>query len=457
MGTFQERLMVPMRTGEALPLAGATLLSLALVVLFGRLAPDITPDTEGYVALAAWPAVLEGMRTPFYGWTVAPFAGSEPAFALVPALQAAAWTGAVWFLVASLRRYGVSRKAALSVGFALLFANAFHLMVDWIHPEVPALAALAVAVGAVARLAGGGRPIVWLPLVLLGAGWGTLARPSFLPFVGMLPVLFVLLVAIRREGMRIGLATAVLLAATAPVAGWVGLRAATVGGVAVAPFGGFAMSGMAGLMLTPAIVERLPDDVRPLAERVLAARTAGEAEGRLIGVPRNSSGDRSFHSAALGYFDVLARTYDEVAWGIVLRERAADEPWPAFDARVGRFATAVIVAAPDRWVAWVAGATTRLVGRGLTANLPFLLATAACVLLWPLMLLRRPPPRPADERGADVPVLIALAGGWFAAAGLLTVLMTFPALRYVDSAALLLPALPIYAAWSLVDRLRERR
>jgi hypothetical protein len=35
--------------------------------------------------------------------------------------------------------------------------------------------------------------------------------------------------------------------------------------------------------------------------------------------------------------------------------------------------------------------------------------------------------------------------------------MTFPALRYVDSAALLLPALPIYAAWSLVDRLRERR
>ncbi len=443
-----------MRSGEALPLAGATLLSVALLALLGRFAPEITPDTEGYLALAPWPAVLDGIRTPFYGWSLGLLAGADPSHALVPALQAAAWFGGVWFMVASLRRYGVSGKAALSVGLALLSANALFLMVHWIHPETPALAALLFATGATVRLAGGGRPVLWLPLVLLGAGWGALARPSFLPFVGALPVLFVLLVAIRREGMRIGLALAVLIAAAAPVAGYVGLRAATVGGIGVAPFGGFAMSGMAGLMLTPTIVERLPDDVRPMAERILAARTAGEAEGRLIGVPRNSGGERSFHSAALGYFDVLARTYDEVVYGIVLHEREAGEPWPAFDARVGRFTTAVLAAAPDRYVAWVAGATGRLIGRGLTANVPFLIAAAACVLLWPLVLLRRPPMRPQDERGADVAVLVALAACWLGAAGALTVLVTFPALRYVDSAALLLPALPIYAAWSLVDRLR---
>lgn len=443
-----------MRTGVALPMAVATLASLALLAVLGRFAPEITPDTEGYLALAPWPTVLDGIRTPFYGWAVLAVSGGDPTFAIVPALQIAAWIGAVWFLVGSLRRYGISRKAALSVGVALLAANAVHLMAHWIHPEVPALAALMVATGATVRLAGGGRAVLWLPLVLVGAGWGALSRPSFLPFVGLLPVLFVLLVAIRREPMRIGLAVAVTIAATAPVAGWVGLRASEDRGIGVAPFGGFAMSGMAGLMLSPSIVERLPDDVRPMAERVLAARTAGEAEGRLIGIPRNSSGERSFHSAALGYFDVLARTYDDVAWGIVLRERAPDEPWPAFDARAARFSLAVVAAAPDRYVSWVAGATGRLVGRAVTANVPFLLAAAACVILWPLVLLRRRPPRPTDERGADVPVLVALAAGWFAAAGLLTVLVTFPALRYVDSAALLLPALPIYAAWSLIDRLR---
>ena len=57
----------------------------------------------------------------------------------------------------------------------------------------------------------------------------------------------------------------------------------------------------------------------------------------------------------------------------------------------------------------------------------------------------------------DVPALICLTALYTVSAGALMVLTTFPASRYLDTAGLLLPALPVYGVLSLVAALRRGR
>ena len=56
--------------------------------------------------------------------------------------------------------------------------------------------------------------------------------------------------------------------------------------------------------------------------------------------------------------------------------------------------------------------------------------------------------------GSDAGAVAIVASCWFACAGALTVLVTFPAARYIDTAAMLLPAIPLALALALLLRLR---
>jgi len=169
---------------------------------------------------------------------------------------------------------------------------------------------------------------------------------------------------------------------------------------------------------------------------VLARRAGLEAAGAAIAIPVNSTGKRSFISVAIFYFDVLARTHDPVLWDAIAPQQRPDEDWPAFNRRLQRFAIAVVRNAPVSYAAWILGASSRLIGHALVLNPSFLAAAAAL-----LLLARRKAPggAPADRR-----VLIVLVGAYTVGTGVLTVLITYPASRYVDSAAMLLAALPFY-------------
>jgi hypothetical protein len=211
---------------------------------------------------------------------------------------------------------------------------------------------------------------------------------------------------------------------------------------------------MATLMLSDDVLGRLPDDVRPYAAGVLAARRAGEDSGRMIGIPRSASGERSFHSVALGYFDVLVRTYDEVLYLIIAPTREPNESWIAFNRRLMRFSLAVVRAAPDRYASWVVGALTRTLGQSVVTNLPAMLAILAVLFAWCSRLIFK---RQFEVRAAspvDFPALAVLAGVWFVSAGLLTMLVIAPVKRYIDTSSILLAPIFIYgAARQLVSRL----
>ncbi len=437
---------------EIMTLSAMTALAVVVQAAGGHLAPHVMPDTASYLAVNAsgFPAILAQPRAPFYGWLVAllDFAGAD--HAAVPIFNIATYLAAVWLVAGQLRAFGLSAGAVLSVAAALLLANAFLIDANWVHPELLSITCALGAIAGTVRLAGAPPRRSGWPLVCLGAACAYVLRPSFVPLIVTLPALYLALRAVRGEAPRLARAAAIALVAAAPFGAIASLRAATVGDPNVVSFGGFAMSGLATLMLDDEVVVRLPDDVKPFAVQVLAARRSGEDSGRFIGIPRNSSDQRSFYSVALGYFDALARTYDDMLYVVITPTRAPGEPWMDFNRRLMRFSLAVVRAAPGRYAAWVAGAATRMLGRSIATNLPAALAIVVIAVAWPWRLFRSGQTGVRSLSRLDVPVMAVLAILWLIGAGLLTMLVIAPSARYIETSSVLVAPLLIYWAVLLV-------
>ena len=431
-------------------LAALTALSLAVLAMAGRFAPVVMPDTAGYLKLVGFPDMLAQPRAPLYGWLVAALDLGRGSFVVVPAFNIATYLAAVWLLVARLRRYGLSAAAASSVGAALLFANALLIDAAWVHPELPSVTCALVAVAATVRLAEAPRCGWGWAGVCAGAALAYVLRPSFLLLVVTLPALYACLIILRGQAPRLARLAAIFAISAAPFAGIASLRAATVGDPNIVSFGGFAMSGMAALMLDNNVVARLPADVQPFAAQVLAARRAGEDSGRFIGIPRNASEVRSFYSVAIAYFDVLARTYDNMLYDVIQPMQQPNESWIDFNRRLTRFSLAVVRAAPDRYAAWIVGAATRMFARSFTTNLPAALAMVVIAVAWPWRFVRTGAVGVTPVARLDVPVMALLAILWLIGAGLLTMLVIAPSTRYIETSSLLVAPLLIYWALLLV-------
>ena len=423
-----------------------TALSVAILAIIGHFAPRELPDTPGYLQIVGFPAMLAQPRTPLYGWLVAVLDLGGTGHLAVPAFQIATYVAAVWLLAVQLRRYGLSAAATLSISAALLFANAFLIDANWVHPELLSITCALVALSATVELAGTrARRWAW-PLVCTSAAFAYVLRPSFLLLVVALPALYAMLRAMRSDTLRLSRAAAIFVVTVAPFLGIATLRAATVGDFNLVSFGGYAMSGLATLILSDETVARVPDDLKPYAAQVLAARRSGEDSGHFIGIPTNASNERSYYSAALAYFDVLARTHDDMIYEIITPTRRADESWIDFNRRLSRYSFAVVRASPERYAAWIVGGTTRLVGHAIVTNLPAMVAIVVIAILWPWNVLARGRTGASAVARPDVPVMAALAILWLVGAGILTVLMSSPSIRYIETSTVLVAPVLIYWA-----------
>lgn len=418
----------------------------------GQMQPWVLPDTPSYLGPPACPGCLGGMRLPVYGWLVG-FAGGESTLPLWPWLHLATLVLAASSLGRALARAGLSGAACLAAALSVAVSTAAILWGRGIVPEIPSNAA---AIAALAATIDGAFGAQYRRALVRAAGFLALAyllKPNWLPLALALPLLLALLR--RSRGVSALPALWLLAAGFAPFLAVSGVRLATLGDFNIVSFGGFQMAGMASLILTPDTVDRLPAEDRALARNILRRRGVLEAAGAVAPIPRNSSGERSFASAAIGYFDILARAHDTVLFEAVIHERSADESWVAFNARAQRFAIAVLLAEKPAYAAWVLGATVRLTGRMLAANPPFLLWSAA-LGAWFLWSRARDAPMALDVRpNAEVAVLVLIVGAYTGGAGALSVLATFPAGRYADSAGMLLALFPAYALLRQVPALAE--
>ena len=435
-------------------LVGIALVTL-VALLAGRLAPQLVPDSTDYLQPLLWPDSLLRIRTPFFGIFAALLGGASNGYILVPIANTAALFLATIILFDAARRFGLSDTAALALTLPILVSNPVLLFLGYVHPEVTAIACILAALAAVLRLSGDVPPHRGFHVLLaLSVGAGYLLKPAFLFFVLVLPVLSFLLSRLHGTTSIAGsLRQAILVLVLSALAfvGYAGVRAGVVGDFNIVSFGGYASSGLSGLMITPEIIEALPERHRSLAQTILTERDDLAARGDMLPIPYNFDKQRSFTSAALGYFDVLARSYDNVVHDIVVRQMQPGESWLAFNARLQDFLGAVIKADPKAYLAWIVGASTRVIGRITVANAAFMIASLLLSALFIVSIVRGRTTttnlveQEALHPGRDVAAIILIVGAYTLANWLPMVLVTFPARRYVDTAGLLLAALPFLA------------
>jgi hypothetical protein len=424
-------------------LCGAAGLLLGALYVGGALTGQVVPDTSSYFATPVSGQPWGEPRHPAYGYVASWLGASANTTGHVALAQGVLHVIASLFFYSAARRGGIGAIGAFALGIAALLSQSALLNLRLILPEATANSLLLLAFGcalAASRSARAFRVLVLPAVLFVGAAY-TL-RPSHLPAIVIIPALYWLFAWRSRQNHRTLRAAVLLIAAAMPFLAQSAIRYRAVGDFNIVSFGGYQMSSMAAFMLTPEIIARLPERVRPAAQEILAAREVGENEGTVARTPLNSSRQRSFMSAAFGYFDIYARSYDDLL-GLIAKTRHSDENWVAFNARLMELSLATVAAAPQQWIAWVGGAASRLVGRAVVANAPMLAALLLLLIAVARMFLRRSSIGTACD---DVALASTVALGWFVCTGSLTVLLTFPATRYIDTAAMLLPAIPLSLA-----------
>jgi hypothetical protein len=428
----------------------ASMVVLLLLATVGVMRPWANGDTASWLASCSGLGCLAMPRFPLYRvvFLTLTLGGRSPW--LLPWAQDALFLAAGFALARAARAAGSSRACALALALALPASN---LLLIWGHAELPEILARAAVLGALAatvRTAFGpprsGADVCAPAAAGLLVAVAYCLDPAQLTFIVVLPALALWLGA-GETGLRvIGRRAAVLgAAALLPFLLIASLRLATLGDFNIVSFGGFEMSGIAARMLTPQTVPRLPADLRATADDLLARRAALVRAGTVPPIPRNSQGRRSLLSETIGYFDILARSYDAVLAGAVRPLQRPGESWVAFNARMQRLAVATVRARPAEYIVWVVAALARLVGRMLVLNLPFVTASLVAVCLALARARRRAQAMPRQ----DLRLLCGLTAAYTIGSGALACLVAFPAQRYIDGTGLLIAAWPIYAALHL--------
>jgi hypothetical protein len=433
-------------------LCGVAAALLLMMAMLGMLSGGISPDTASYFITETSSNPWGEIRHPLYARLASLLGGSAISPGYVALGQSLLHAAATLIFYLGVRAADVGRVGAFVLAIVALFSHSSLYHLRLVLPEAPAIAFLLIAFGGtLAASHPGSRFAVLLLPTTIAAGIAYLLRPTMLPAIGALPALWWVFAA-RNGHTRRAIRTVLLaLVLAAPFLLQSAFRQARVGDFNIVSFGGIQMSGMAGFMLTPEAIDQMSEPARTTARAVLTAREAGEEEGRVARTPLNSVGERSFVSAALGYFDVYARSHDDLLYGQIMRLKRPDETWVAFNKRLMSFSVATITTMPLRWMAWVVGATSRLVGRMIVTNATMLVVLAGLFVVWVPAAMRR------TQLGctrADLMPVCTVALAWVASTAPLVVLITFPATRYIDTAALLLAAPPLLLAVALAQGLR---
>lgn len=429
-------------------------------LVIGNLSPRIVPDSAGYLQLGSWNEIAGSARTPFYGWLSLLFEWILPGYVLLPWLSLISIFIAGFLVNGAALYYGMSRRAALAFAVVIPFSNSALLFMGYVHPEILSISCMLIALSGVLRLARGTHnDWLWYLVTSLSLGISYLLKPGFILFVVFFPLLFVLLsfYSGRFSFFRV-IKRGVLLfvLAALPFLLYSSARYLEVNDFNLVSFAGVNGLGLSGQILDQETISKLPEQHKAMAERIISGRKIQEKEGVILPIPINSSnGERVYWSAVIGYFDVFARNYDRIT-DIGKKDRYDEESWVEFNRRAGYFNRSVIFAEPLNYFLYIFGASTRFVGLLLSANAMFVLSSMLFLsVLMVRLYVDLKNQVPMGRRGGlffekDLIPLFLIIFVVVVASYIPSVAVAFPARRYVDTAGILLPALPLYLSFCLL-------
>lgn len=256
-------------------LIGVAALLLTAMAFTGRLNPQFSDDSEGYVTFD-WSAPFSQARTvgyPLFLAVLNVFAAKQSAvpiahwFALVVSCIVLYW---------GLCRIGFRSWTAAWCAVVTLVGRGVWDLGDQVIADSLGISLAIAATGCfLAAIAAGTRSRAFVSCILLTCV-AYQVRPAFLfllplwPLAALLPQMWVA----PFPGWKARFRTAVMFAAgtALPFVAFCSLRAALVGHFGLVSFGGANIVGVAGQFLDEGLVARLSEDVRPLANDILQKR-----------------------------------------------------------------------------------------------------------------------------------------------------------------------------------------
>ena len=423
---------------------GAVILAIVLAVS-GRFQPQLADDTASYADFD-WTSLnraLSQVRTPGYPLFLRAANWLAPHHHAVPALQFACWVWAVYAFYRGLCAVGLRPRVAGAAALAMLPGQTLLTLVAYVMTDSLALSlAVATAGYFFQLLSTTPQRSTWFLFGML-VFLTYFIRPAYLFVIPLWPLLAVVFDhwLLRRElplrqvlvrGSGFGMVT------TTPFLAFCLLRLAVVGHFGLVSFGGFTVIGIAGQWIDRPMVQDLPADLRPFANRFLDLRQPLEAR-----LPPQ------------GYLE-MERMYDVIVWQMAApaaREIYGSDP-AVLNRELNRLTHEIFRRRPAGYVHWLLANGKHAFSQvcRLTAeDRGVRLVCAVFLCLHFLQLIRRReksallPPQPV--RRLESQILCWTAMGFAIAKILLVVLVEMAIDRYISAAIVFFPAL--WAVWAV--------
>lgn len=273
----------PIMSQPLLWLIGQAVVLGIVLWLCGRLEPrglGTLDDTREYLeqSRASFQGNLSSYRTFAYPLFLRGIRVLSPEYRIVPLAHVVLHALAVVCFYFGLRALVSSDWLAMIVASSLLYSNTLF----WEGPEVltdaPAASLGILTFGLLLMVVTKPRRLWAWAALTVGLFLTYQTRPAYQFLIVLVPALGALLVALvgpprprrLRQGLRVGVGLAAI--ALVPFLAFCTLRWTVVGDFGLVSFDGYTLAGITSPFLTEDLVPKLPDEVQPLAKRVLNLR-----------------------------------------------------------------------------------------------------------------------------------------------------------------------------------------
>jgi hypothetical protein len=478
-----------------------TLLFLLVVQLTGtnRL-PELNPDSVDYVEQSSV-SLTEGLtriRPVGYPLLLKGIHLFSPSFTALPTCQFAVHTLAIFVFYVGLRSMGGSGWLAMAVASSLFYSNTLLIDGPMLMADAPAASLAVMSIGALLLVVSHPASVIgWLALGL-GVFLAYQFRPAYLFLVPLVPLLGALLLGLispsskylrLRKRLALGLAAVCFL----PLLAFCSFRWALVGHFGLVSFNGIALVGVAGPFLNDSLVPELPDDLQPLARRMLEKRRqlaewkAPVDDGRredavAVAVNHLRAGLKEpiyhDHLGPRGVtltlrelarkIDARAYALDQTVW--IVAHPAAFELYGddnvLINERLSALSWAIVKAKPVDYLIWTAKSFVYGVIMVLINSYALILLLSSVALLFVIQRLCHliqhlrlgSTPTKTDrvarpDYALELNVLLLIALSYALASLALMVIVQTPIFRYTDAAGIFLPAVAMVGIFAVISRI----
>ena len=442
-------------------LSFSILFSLLILIILGRFEAKIVPDTNGYLLgpyenfLNLW----DNLRAPFFGILLEIFNTKNSNYLFFPFFVISLYFCSIIFLFYSQKEYGLSSMASLSMPLGLVFSNPLILYSNYVHPELLSITLIIFSISFLILLLKYKNNNKLMYAIVIFSALSYLLKPMFIIFIITLPFLFYILDKEKKHKSRIFLKLFILL--ILPFIFISSIRYISVKDFNISSFGGFQMSGIAGLMIENNSVSKLSKQDKKMGIKIIEQKNELISERKIFPIPLNSKNKRSFVSTSIGYYDILARDYDTILNEIMLKLKNSDENWIDYNSRMQNFTFSVIKNNPLYYASWIIGGSIRFIGRVFISNLSFIISFIILIILFfsrnNLSIYSKKAFKSKFHDNEELFFIIKVSSIYTFSIAVMCILITFPAARYIDSAGITLASIPIFLISKLLIKEKKTK